>query len=382
MSPKIVINEYGQRVREYAWDEYQDRLRLRKLWKGGEDLNGKILVIRHTWGIGDILYSTPAMHALKEQFPKVSIRYICTHPEVLENNPDIDKVYHWMDADALIQMSDDNEGKEWYWLDYDVPLKGGYDYKIHLRPKPQLNEFLVQLLTKKPEDLKGDELDFINQASHAVITRYAQIALDMYCWHAHVDPPVKTVYYYPYDSELAVARTFLKPMQDKGYRPIALIPHSSTLYKDYPHWKEVISLCSPKYFWIVLDSFGRGEVWSSPNIYNCSGVFKTRAAIALIIESDMCCSSDTGMLYPRAARGKPCTVTYGPHDPEPFLKYFPSAHGLRVPYVTTLVPGQQLCSVGCYIDSAGCKVQGEHAPCLTELEPQRVAEEITAALEK
>lgn len=381
--PNKVTNQFGQQVLEYTWEEYNKKLENRRVWKGEGDLNGKILVIKHTWGIGDILYSTPAIKGLKKKFPEVKIHYICTHPYALENNPYVDKVYHYMEFDDLTALGDDIDAQgPWYWLDYDVPLKGGFDYKIHLRTKPQMNEFMVSLLLKNPKTLTGDERMFVDQASSSVITRYKMIALDMYCKHAFVEDAEKSVFYYPYQHELDVAKSFLSNLREKKYKVITLLPHASTPFKDYPHWKEVIRLCPPNYFWLVLDSFGKGDTWIGPNIQDCTGLFRARPAMALVIEGDLCCSSDTGLLYPRAARGGACVVTYGPHEPEPFLHYFPSAHGLRVPQVTGLLEdGKPCCSTGCFIDTSSCKGAGiTVAPCLDQLSPKWVAGKIQQLL--
>jgi len=380
-APEIVTNEFNQRVRVYDWDEYQFRMSLRKPWDGKGDLNGKRLVIKHTWGLGDVLYSTAALRGLKEKFPKCIISYISGYPDMLENNPDVDNNIHAADAQGTVEMTDSIK-EDWYWLDYDVPIKGGYDYKIHLRTKPALNEFLVSLLRKDPSTLGGDERDFVNQASSSVISRYRMIALDMYCMHAHVDPEMKSVWYYPYDYELEMAKRFLAPIREKGYKVITLMPHSSTKYKDYPHWREVMRLCPPNCFWLILDHVPRNdEVWAGPNIYNASGAFKLRQSAAIVIESDLNCSSDTGLLYPKAARGGKCVVTYGPHEGEPFLHYFPSAHPLRVKNVTGLL-SEPCCSTGCFIDTASCHKAGDYPPCLWQLEPKVVADKVMELLER
>ena len=377
---EILINELGQKVRVYDWEGYQRRLGLRKPWTGKEDLNGKTLVINHTWGVGDVLYSTPALRGLKEKFPKVWIVYISMNPDILLNNPDVDEILHFADYEATVGLQD-RMAEDWYWLDYDTPLKGGYDYKIHLRTKPRLNEFLVTLLKKNPKDLNDDERAFVNQASTSIISRYKMVALDMYCWHAHVDPPNKTVHYFPYDHETLMAQKFIEPLR-KNNKVITLIPHSSTRFKDYPYWQQVINLCPRNYFWLILDSAMRPEDrWHGVNVYDLSGAFKIRQSAALVIESDLNCSSDTGLLYPRAARGKPCVVTYGPHEPEPFLHYFPSAHGLRVPNLTKTKGMEGMCSTGCFIDTDSCHENAKFSPCLAELEPTRVAAEIMTILE-
>lgn len=378
--PEIIINEVGQRVRVYQWEDYQRRMGLRKVLTKDTDLNGKTLVVKHTWGVGDILYMTAALRGLRIKFPKVNMRVMCTNPEILEGNPDVDHLIHFMDYDAYVELAD-SMTEDWFWLDYDVPLKGGFDYKVNLRTKPNLNEFMLSLLKRKPDQLNSDEREFVNQASSSVISRYRMVALDMYCWHAFVDYPDKTVHYFPYDYELEMAKRFLQPLRDAGKKVVTLMPHASTLYKDYPHWKEVIRLCPQDCYWLILDSHMRaGEPWMGPNIYNLAGAFKIRQTAAIIIESDLNCSSDTGLLYPKAARGGKCIVTYGPHEPEPFLHYFPSAHGLRVEHLKTTPGMEGMCSTGCFIDTASCHENGKPAPCLMELSPQVVADKVMELL--
>ena len=380
---KIITNEVGQKVRCYEWDEWNNRLKARKYWKGDADLNGKDLVIRHTWGLGDILYSTPALRGLKERFPDVRIHYICMYPEILDNNPDVFRAYHWSEYENVVTVElGEALTKEWYFLDYDVPLKGGYDYKIHLRTQPKLNEHLIQLLTKDPKQLSNDERAFVDQASTSVITRYKMVALDMYCLHAFVEPKVKTVYYYPYEHELELARRFMHPMRKSGKKVIALMPYSSSPYKDYPHWRQVIKLLPQNYIWLLMDSRKKENPLLGNTVYDCSGAFMLRQAAAIVIEADLCCCSDTGLVYTRLARGGKSVMTYGPHEPQPFLHYFqPQAHGLRIPKLEHTKGMEGMCSVGCYIDTTSCHTPDKPAPCLNELSPERVAAEIRLCLE-
>lgn len=359
---------------------------MRKEFTKDVDLNGKTLVVNHTWGLGDILYSTPALYGIKKKFPKSTVIYICRFPDILDGNPYVDRVLHFLDYDATEDMFDKMED-DWYYLDYDTPLKGGIDYKINLRTKPQLNEFMVSLLRKNPSELNADENDFVKQASHSVIQRYKHIALDTYCQHAHIGPDdinreERTVYYYPKQEELLFARSFLSVLKSKGLRIITLMPHASTIYKDYPHWKEVVRLCPKNYYWLIMDShIRREEPWIGPNISNLSGAFTLRESAAVVIESDLNCSSDTGLLYTKAARGGKCVVTYGPHEPQPFLEYFPSAHGLRVDRLQHTEGMIGMCSTGCFIDTESCHVKGKPSPCLDELSPNIVAGKIMELLE-
>lgn len=384
---EIITNSLGQKVRHYEWGQYRKRLGMRKEFTKDTDLNGKTVVVNHTWGLGDVLYSTPAMYGLKKKFPECKIIYICRYPDILQGNPYVDKVYHFLDYDGTEDMFD-SMSEDWYWLNYDTPLKGGLDYKVNLRTKPHLNEFMVSLLRKNPNELNDDEQSFVKQASHSVIQRYKHIALDMYCQHAHIGPEdmtreERTVYYYPEERELTSANRLLAPMKSRGLKTITLMPHASTMYKDYPYWREVINLCPKKYFWLILDSHvRRDEPWIGTNMANMAGAFQLRESAALVIQADLNCSSDTGLLYCKASRGGKCVVTYGPHEPEPFLKYFPSAHGMRVPHVTGLLPnGEKSCSTGCFIDTASCHKPGSPAPCLAQLSPKVVADKIVELLE-
>jgi heptosyltransferase-2 len=54
----------------------------------------KILII-NPFGIGDVLFTTPILHALKDAIPEVKIGYLCNRRarEILESNPYIDKIF-------------------------------------------------------------------------------------------------------------------------------------------------------------------------------------------------------------------------------------------------------------------------------------------------
>src|SRR3989338_8592961 len=54
----------------------------------------KILII-NPFGIGDVLFSTPLIRALKKKYPDSSITYICNKRsyDILKNNPHISNIY-------------------------------------------------------------------------------------------------------------------------------------------------------------------------------------------------------------------------------------------------------------------------------------------------
>lgn len=60
----------------------------------------RFLVIRFS-SIGDIILTTPVFRLLKNQFPKAEIHWVtkCSFASVLEENPNIDKIWRWDDKD-------------------------------------------------------------------------------------------------------------------------------------------------------------------------------------------------------------------------------------------------------------------------------------------
>jgi len=54
----------------------------------------KILIV-NTFGIGDVLFTTPLISNIKRQYPHISIGYVCNRRtvEILEKNNDVDKVF-------------------------------------------------------------------------------------------------------------------------------------------------------------------------------------------------------------------------------------------------------------------------------------------------
>ena len=57
--------------------------------------NFKKILIINPFGIGDVLFTTPIIHTLKDSFPDVKIGYLCNRrtASLLENNPHIDYLF-------------------------------------------------------------------------------------------------------------------------------------------------------------------------------------------------------------------------------------------------------------------------------------------------
>lgn len=100
----------------------------------------KILLIRRD-NIGDLICTTPAIRALREEFPKVKLSVLVNsyNAEALENNPDIDEIYVYEKAKHI-----EDKNRFSVWLKnlklllqirrerYDVAIGCGYRYSPRL----------------------------------------------------------------------------------------------------------------------------------------------------------------------------------------------------------------------------------------------------------
>lgn len=374
---RYIINEKGQQVEEYeGLKEFFGLQKSKKAFAPGMDLNDKILVLKHTWGIGDCFFLTAAIRALKTEHPQVYIAVIVRYTDIFRGNPDVDEILDWRLVPDNFEMSRrfKDRGKDWILLDYDCMLKAGYDLRLHSRQEPVFNDY-IDFLSQK-DYLEPYEEAFLRQSPTSTIREYGIPVLDLYAKHAGVELTEKTVFYFPSARELQKARTLLDRAQ--GAKKIVLVPRTSTLHKDYPHWAEVIA-AFPECSWFIVGN-AWGECPTLPNVYNLTESCHLRDSLALCLEADLLCSGDTGCVYPRAALGKPCLVICGAVEPWGFYSYFPSVLGLRIDALRTTSGMQGFCSVGCMIDTLPCFPGSPPPPCLQELGAEVVISKVNGLL--
>jgi ADP-heptose:LPS heptosyltransferase len=361
---KKVINAMGQAVKVMDFAELQALQGFVHKYERGMDLSDKRLVVRHTWGIGDTLFATPVVKELKRLYPTCKIAFASSWPDVLKHNPDVDDILPVGEFNAGDWVH--RFGGHIWVLDFNLPgLKDG-------RVSPKISEHLLELLRRQPAQLNNHEREFITRSRSLYTGRYKQIVLDAYCERAGVNPEVKTVYYYPTDEELQRLQGFISGFRNENRRVIVLSPSSSSLLKDYPYWNDVIRQIPITTTWLLVGNpHDRWPNPSKPNVIDLRGALKLRESAALTLVADLLCCSDTGLLYVRASKNLPCIALYGPHEPEAFLKYFPSVLGLR---------STTVCSVGCGVDAVACS-DSTSAPCMTALKPELVAAHILQVLD-
>lgn len=95
----------------------------------------RILVVRRD-NVGDLLCTTPLIHALRRRFPAAQIAVLCNsyNAAILTNNPDINTVYQYTKA----KHGQSNRLLAWIkeWDLYRLIRRAGFDLAIHASPLP------------------------------------------------------------------------------------------------------------------------------------------------------------------------------------------------------------------------------------------------------
>lgn len=95
----------------------------------------RILVVRRD-NVGDLLCTTPLIHALRRRFPTAQIAVLCNsyNAAILTNNPDINTVYQYTKA----KHGQSNRLLAWIkeWALYRLIRRTGFDLALHASPLP------------------------------------------------------------------------------------------------------------------------------------------------------------------------------------------------------------------------------------------------------
>ncbi|MDO8601453.1 MAG: hypothetical protein Q7R46_02080, partial [bacterium] len=97
----------------------------------------KNILIIHTWGIGDLVMFTPALRALRDNFPDAVIDVLVTHQavvaDVLEANRTVNEIikFHWKKRNIFekLNLVLRLRKKQYDWAivtSWTNPMKGGF----------------------------------------------------------------------------------------------------------------------------------------------------------------------------------------------------------------------------------------------------------------
>lgn len=359
-----------------------------KDWDGQMDLTGKTVCVRHTWGIGDVLFTTPVIHHIRRKYPGVEVVVLSHFPEVFENNPDVART---LPADFLYQ----NDFAAWIesddvWIiNFDAQVEGGIGL-------PQWdgarNDWVIHLVEKQVRGEASDkEEEFVGEwVRRQRSIRLKKDLMEMYLDCGRTPDAERRLRYYPTEREMHGAAAFVADVR-RALGPhkklVAVQAHSSTRYKDYPYFAEVIDRLQDRHGVIVIgaaqhEADAERLGLDGRRALNLVGVFDLRQTAALLKYVDLLIAPETGVVFLRSALDRPSLVLYGNFSAQHSARWFPQIQGLRVPDVAMGGNGHRYCRVPCYVDSLSCVGRDESfAPCMAQLHPDRVVEAAERLLE-
>ena len=254
----------------------------------------KILVIRYG-GIGDVLWTTPAIRAIKEQYPLTKIKYCVSEKdrEILYNNPYIDGVI----ATKFPRVSD----LEW-------------------------------------ADFVLDFFDSVEENEEAKV----KDPIDISCDWVGLQPSSYLPVYVMQNYEKEWAKMFLSSMGYKKENILIGMPlTASSMNRTWLGYHELIDVLLKTYKdlqIILLGNLPHGEsitqkihntIEKSDRIIDVYGRTTLRQSFAIYNECNLIFSPDTGAVPVCASLGKKVLAMYSTVPKETRIKYYPTVKGIQ-----------------------------------------------------
>ena len=263
-----------------------ERVRLNpKLHLRERDGEYKICIQRKLGGMGDIIMTTPAVHAVREQYPNAEITYATDPPlyKILEGNPDINIFADFRKIDPA-----------------------SYDYFVDITTSG--------LYQEKPGKVPINRIDMFATDVGVKLRDYKPVYI------------VST-------EEQVWANTLLERQWGlrEGYKFIVLSAASVDHRRTWPPASshELINLVNSKrkdVRWFVDDYNGVGGEWNHVN--TISKRFDLRSLGALINACDLFIGPDSGPIHMAGALGKPIVGTFGSTPVAARLNHYEGAVGV------------------------------------------------------
>jgi heptosyltransferase-3 len=344
------------------------------------------IVVICTRQIGDVLVTTPLIHAARARWPEARIDVLgfAGTLGMLDGNPDVHERVEvqagstWRQSLSLIRR---------LWRRYDLALVAQYNDRAHLYGfvagryraglvPPEPKAWWKRALLQHPIPLTG---------SHVLIDKLRLLEPWGGATAAEVVPPPGSALPAPYADVT---------------RPVVVQVPSIVTYKQWPipYFAEVAATLAREGWTVVLtggpsaaDRAAVAEVAaaaSHPAVLPAAGDFDFRQLATLLKGAALYIGPDTSVTHLAAACGVPVIALFGPIDPrlwgpwaagpsEPVIPYQsrgPLQHNGNV----ILLQGEQSC-VPC--NRAGCdRHNGSRSACLDSITPARVLAQARAIL--
>lgn len=264
----------------------------------------KYIAVNRSSGLGDILMITPAIHEIRKKNPDAFITVRTNHPELLQDNPDIDEVIfgkHVADEEieAIFYSYDKIINFDYCLESFGVAgTKGKLSDKDYMSV-PRLNLIFREIGEKIPNDVK--------------------------------------LHYYPTDEERVRAKKIIGSLDNR--KTVLFVMNSTSPFRTYPIDASLKVIQELLKDYNVIATGNNLKMWTHEHHYNkayyagiedfddfqfVDMVDKTslRSLIALMSECDLVITPDTGTLHCAAAVDTPTIALFGNIHPNLRTSYY------------------------------------------------------------
>lgn len=303
----------------------------------------KILII-NPFGIGDVLFTTPIIHSLKEAFPKCRIGYLCNRraKSVLENNHYLDYifVYERDEFQAIRRASFISWIKEMNAL-WGKIKKERFDIAIDLSLNTQYGflSWYAGIKERIGYDYKGRgsfltrNMKLLGYSQKHIVEYYADLLKAV-----NIDLKYRNLEFYPTQQDKDRADEIMKRFGIKNPPLlISMIPGGGSSWgrdANLKHWPaksfaELADKIIEKYGATIIilgdssDKESVDEVMRSMNnkAIDLCGMTSVGEMAAIMDKSDVVIANDGGPLHIAVALSKKTISFFGPVDPKVYGPY-------------------------------------------------------------
>lgn len=328
------------------------------------------LLIIMQGGVGDTLFATPGIRALKEQKPEIEIN-VCTWNiglGIIRNNPNIDKQIFTIPSELALHYPDFDEVIDFSRvIGYRPEAEYTNSYDIYNQHFEEL--FGIEINNKIPEMfLTPDEKI---QARNVLIDNGVK-ATDKVV--GIIDQSSNIVRSWPYEYSLELSYKLI----DLGYKVVMLGNNNFLENKRYftcpiCEANQSVEINTQLHIQTILRCRNCQEINiitgnnQVPGILWAMGKTDIRQAASLISQCDLVIGPDSGLMHIAGALNIPSLAIFGPLHSDLRLRYMPQANAIQ---------SDMKCSP-CFSHNfhvGQCPLGGPNAPCMWKITPDEVVE--------
>ena len=305
----------------------------------------RILIV-NPYGIGDVLFTTPVIRALREHAPNTFIGILLgsrTNP-LLKLNPDLNIIFNY-NKDIFRSLPLLRKGLYLLKLIWDI-RKQNFDIFIDLSNTDEY-AFFAKFIFRIPVRIgfqyrkRGRYLNYKTPLPQGFAQKHVSEHYQDLLKHLNISPSLeKTLYFYTDDSQKTWLKTlFMNHQISNNHKVICLLPGggkswgkgASFKYWPLKHYSKLAQLLAQKSeVKIVLIGAKEDQELCQklkeehPFLLDLSGKTTLEQLSLLIGQANLVIGNESGPLHLTVAIGTPSIAIYGPVDPQvygPYSKY-------------------------------------------------------------